>query len=46
VAYPATPEDAAAYARRAVDLGASIVGGCCGTTAAHVAAIAATLGGG
>ena len=40
VTYPATPADAAAYARRAVELGASIVGGCCGTTAAHVAAIA------
>lgn len=44
VTYPATPADAAAYARRAVDLGASIVGGCCGTTAAHVAAIAGALG--
>jgi methionine synthase I (cobalamin-dependent) len=43
VAYPATPADAAIYARRAVELGASIVGGCCGTTAAHVAAIAAAL---
>ena len=43
VAYPATPADAASYARRAVELGALIVGGCCGTTAAHVAAIAAEL---
>jgi len=43
VSYPATPADAAIYARRAVELGASIVGGCCGTTAAHVAAIAAEL---
>lgn len=43
VTYPATPDDAAAYARRAVELGASIVGGCCGTTAAHVAAIAGAL---
>lgn len=41
--YPATPADAAAYARRAAELGASIVGGCCGTTSAHVAAIAAEL---
>ena len=41
--YPATPADAAAYARRAAELGASIGGGCCGTTAAHVAAIAAEL---
>ena len=43
VTYPATLDDAADYARRAVDLGASIVGGCCGTTAAHVAAIAGAL---
>ena len=41
--YPATPADAATYARRAVELGASIVGGCCGTTAAHIAAMAAEL---
>jgi 5-methyltetrahydrofolate--homocysteine methyltransferase len=46
LSYPATPADAAAYARRAVELGASIVGGCCGTTAEHVAAIAGALGGG
>ncbi len=46
VSYPATPADAAAYARRAVELGASIVGGCCGTTAEHVAAISAELAGG
>jgi 5-methyltetrahydrofolate--homocysteine methyltransferase len=44
IVYPATPGDAAAYARRALDLGAAIVGGCCGTTAAHVAAIAGELG--
>ena len=41
--YPATTADAADYARRAADLGALLVGGCCGTTAAHVAAIAAEL---
>ena len=41
--YPGTPEEAAAYARRVADLGATIVGGCCGTTAAHVAAIAAAI---
>ena len=43
VAYPATPADAAIYARRAAELGALIVGGCCGTTSAHVTAIAAAL---
>jgi 5-methyltetrahydrofolate--homocysteine methyltransferase len=42
--YPGTPEEAAAYARRVADMGATIVGGCCGTTAAHVSAIAGALG--
>jgi methionine synthase I (cobalamin-dependent) len=46
VRYPATPDDAAAYARRAAERGASLVGGCCGTTAEHVAAIAGALGAG
>ncbi len=41
--YPGTPEEAAGYARRAADAGATIIGGCCGTTADHVAAIAAAL---
>jgi 5-methyltetrahydrofolate--homocysteine methyltransferase len=44
VTYPGTPEEAAAYARRVTDLGATIVGGCCGTTAAHVEAIARAVG--
>jgi 5-methyltetrahydrofolate--homocysteine methyltransferase len=43
--YPGTPEEAAAYARRVADMGATIVGGCCGTTAAHVAAMAGALAG-
>jgi 5-methyltetrahydrofolate--homocysteine methyltransferase len=38
--YDATPEDMAEYARRFVTLGARIVGGCCGSTPAHIAAIA------
>ncbi len=42
--YPGTPDEAAAYARRVADMGATIVGGCCGTTAVHVAAIARSLG--
>ena len=45
VSYPATAADAALYARRALEAGAVIVGGCCGTTAAHVAAIAGALAG-
>jgi len=43
--YPGTSEEAAAYARRVADMGATIIGGCCGTTAAHVAAIAGALAG-
>ncbi|MFO7743458.1 MAG: homocysteine S-methyltransferase family protein [Anaerolineae bacterium] len=40
VVYDATPEDMAAYARKFVDLRARIVGGCCGSTPEHIAAIA------
>ena len=40
VVYDATPEDMVAYARQFVDLGARIVGGCCGSTPEHIAAIA------
>jgi methionine synthase I (cobalamin-dependent) len=39
VVYDATPEDMAAYARRFVDVGARIIGGCCGSTPEHIAAI-------
>lgn len=39
VIYKVTPEEMAEYARRYVALGARIVGGCCGSTAAHIAAI-------
>ena len=38
--YDATPEVLAEYARRFVDLGARVVGGCCGSTPAHIQAIA------
>jgi len=38
-----TPEEYAKYARRWIELGASIVGGCCGTTPAHIAAVRATV---
>jgi len=40
VIYDAGPEDMAEYARRFVALGASIIGGCCGSTPEHIAAIA------
>jgi 5-methyltetrahydrofolate--homocysteine methyltransferase len=41
--YPGTADEAAAYARRVADAGATIIGGCCGTTAQHLAAMAAAL---
>jgi len=40
-----TPEEMAEHAKTFVSLGARIVGGCCGTTPAHIAAIAAALKG-
>jgi 5-methyltetrahydrofolate--homocysteine methyltransferase len=43
VSYSGTPELMAEYARLAVDAGARIVGGCCGTTATHLAAMRAAL---
>ena len=43
--YSGTPETMAAYARLARDAGARIVGGCCGTTPAHLAAMRAALDG-
>ncbi len=41
--YTGTPELMADYARLAVDAGARIVGGCCGTTAEHLVAMRAAL---
>ena len=38
--YDMTPEDMGNYAKKYVELGAKIVGGCCGNTPEHVAAIA------
>ncbi|MFQ6100991.1 MAG: homocysteine S-methyltransferase family protein [Anaerolineae bacterium] len=43
VVYDATPEDMAEYARKFVALGTRVVGGCCGSTPAHIAAIAAAV---
>jgi len=39
VTYPETPETTAAYFPRLVEAGANIIGGCCGTTPAHIAAL-------
>jgi len=41
--YSGTPELMARYATLAVDAGARIVGGCCGTTPVHIAAMRAAL---
>lgn len=41
--YTGTPEIMATYARLARDAGASIVGGCCGTTAEHLGAMRRAL---
>ena len=43
--YSGTPELMADYVRLAVDAGAKIVGGCCGTTFAHLAAMRQALDG-
>jgi methionine synthase I (cobalamin-dependent) len=43
ICYNGTPEIMADYARLARDCGARIVGGCCGTTAVHVAAMRRAL---
>jgi 5-methyltetrahydrofolate--homocysteine methyltransferase len=43
--YPLTPEELADWLRRFVDEdGVNMVGGCCGTTPAHLAAVARVLG--
>lgn len=43
--YAATPEYFAETARKFADLGARIVGGCCGTTPEHIEAMARSLAG-
>jgi methionine synthase / methylenetetrahydrofolate reductase (NADH) len=41
--YVSTPEYFADYARRFAEAGVAIIGGCCGTTPAHIAAMRAAL---
>ena len=41
--FPETPEEMAKSAPALVEAGANIVGGCCGTTPAHIAALKAAL---
>ena len=38
-AYDGTPDVMAGYARRARELGVAVIGGCCGSTPAHIAAM-------
>jgi 5-methyltetrahydrofolate--homocysteine methyltransferase len=42
--FPETPEQMAAHVPALVQAGARILGGCCGTTPAHIAAIRAAIG--
>jgi len=41
--YDMSPEDMAVYAKKYVELGARVVGGCCGNTPEHIAAIVKAL---
>jgi len=41
--YAMTPEEFALHGRRLVQAGAGMVGGCCGTTPAHITALAQTV---
>jgi homocysteine S-methyltransferase len=43
--YPSTPDYFAEYTRKLVEAGANIVGGCCGTTPEHTAAMRESLAG-
>jgi 5-methyltetrahydrofolate--homocysteine methyltransferase len=43
IVYSGTPELMGRYAAMAVDAGAQIIGGCCGTTPSHLAAMRAAL---
>lgn len=38
--FPMTPEDMGKWAPKLIEAGASFIGGCCGTTPAHIAAVA------
>jgi len=44
IVYDGTPEVMAQYARNVRDLGVALIGGCCGSTPAHIRAMAEALG--
>lgn len=41
--FPGTPEEMTAYHQRMIDLGVRVIGGCCGTTPAHICAMKQAL---
>jgi 5-methyltetrahydrofolate--homocysteine methyltransferase len=43
--FPGTPDDMTTYHDRMVELGVRIIGGCCGTTPAHIRAMSEALNG-
>jgi 5-methyltetrahydrofolate--homocysteine methyltransferase len=43
--FPGTPEEMTAYHERLIHLGVRVIGGCCGTTPAHIRAIREALDG-
>ncbi len=43
--FPGTPQEMTAYHERMLELGVRIIGGCCGTTPAHIRAIREALAG-
>ena len=43
--FPATPREMTAYHDRLIDLGVRVIGGCCGTTPAHIRAMREALAG-
>jgi len=43
VIYPSSHDYFATYAREAIDLGVRLIGGCCGTTPEHIAAMRAAI---
>ncbi len=45
IVYPGTPQSFSEYAPKLIEAGASIVGGCCGTTPEHIAAMNQALSG-
>jgi 5-methyltetrahydrofolate--homocysteine methyltransferase len=42
--FPGTPQEMAAYHERMIGMGVRVIGGCCGTTPAHIRVMKAALG--